>query len=396
MKNKSFCLNILLLSTLFLSLSGFRSAPQDQPQPASSNESFAGDDLCPPAAYLQDPGDCLPLGPSIYLTDLAKKGISYPFLPLIYQKPDPALTEMPVNIAKVNVFPPDQAPVYNSLEAASTGGTPVELMPAGALLYISYQQWVDVNGGHYFYRANGGWMRASPLSPSAISPFQGLTFTKQPYTSFGWIVETTKPRTAPVWDAPEVNEPLPRETLVQIYDMQTVGDVKWYMVGLNRWIERRYIRQLVIDTTPPDGVTNGRWIEINLYEQTMSVYDNSQLVFASLIATGMDPFFTRPGLFQIKEKKPLESMSGAFAADKSDYYFLEDVPWTMYFDDRRALHAAYWRAFFGYPQSHGCVNISMGDAHWLYDWASVGDWVYVWDPSGLTPTDPSYYGTGGA
>ena len=32
--------------------------------------------------------------------------------------------------------------------------------------------------------------------------------------------------------------------------------------------------------------------------------------------------------------------------------------------------------------SHGCVNLSIGDSHWLYDWANVGDSVYVYDPSG--------------
>jgi len=148
--------------------------------------------------------------------------------------------------------------------------------------------------------------------------------------------------------------------------------------------------------SPPEGVTNGRWIEVNLYQQTLAVYENNQIVFATLIATGADPYFTKPGLFQIYEKKELETMTGSFAADKSDYYYLENVPWTMYFDENRALHGAYWRALFGYTQSHGCVNLSVGDAHWLYNWAQVGDWVYVWDPSGATPTDPAFYTQGGA
>jgi lipoprotein-anchoring transpeptidase ErfK/SrfK len=151
-----------------------------------------------------------------------------------------------------------------------------------------------------------------------------------------------------------------------------------------------------INTTPPAGVTNGRWIEVNLYDQTVSVYDNSQLVFATMVATGVEPFYTQPGLFQIYSKKATETMSGAFEPDRSDYYYLQDVPWTMYYDQARALHAAYWRAWFGYEQSHGCVNLSLGDANWLFQWAKEGDWVYVWDPSGQTPTDPDYYGAGGA
>ncbi len=66
----------------------------------------------------------------------------------------------------------------------------------------------------------------------------------------------------------------------------------------------------------------------------------------------------------------------------------------MYYDGPRALHGAYWRVKFGYELSHGCVNMSVGDAHWLYDWVNVDDWVYVWDPSGETPTDPAFYQEG--
>jgi lipoprotein-anchoring transpeptidase ErfK/SrfK len=188
----------------------------------------------------------------------------------------------------------------------------------------------------------------------------------------------------------------PRENIVAVFDTRQTGDTKWVMIGPNEWIEKRYVKQVLVDTTAPEGVDTDRWINVNLEEQTLAVYDRRQLVFATLVATGMDPFYTRPGLFQIQQKKELETMSGSFEADRSDFYYLEDVPWTMYYDQNRALHGAYWRTMFGYPQSHGCINLSPGDAHWLFDWANTGDWVYVWDPSGKTPTDPSYYGPGGA
>jgi lipoprotein-anchoring transpeptidase ErfK/SrfK len=159
---------------------------------------------------------------------------------------------------------------------------------------------------------------------------------------------------------------------------------------------KRLVSQVLPNATPPEGVTNGRWIEVNLEEQTVAVYDGNRLVYATMIATGQEPFFTRPGLFPIYKKLETTPMSGSFEADRSDYYQLQDVPWTMYYDKARALHGAYWRTRFGFPQSHGCVNLSPGDAHWLFDWAQEGDWVYVWDPSGETPTDPSFYGDGGA
>ncbi len=181
---------------------------------------------------------------------------------------------------------------------------------------------------------------------------------------------------------------------MQIYDTQDASGITWNLVGPNEWVDSHQVARVDPHTTPPEGVSASRWIEVNLYEQTISVYENNRLVFATLTSTGVDAFWTRPGIFKIYVKKPTETMSGATEADRSDYYYLEDVPWTMYFDEERALHGAYWHNMFGYKMSHGCVNLSVGDSHWLFDWANVGDVVYVYDPSGKTPVDPSLYGAG--
>ena len=70
-------------------------------------------------------------------------------------------------------------------------------------------------------------------------------------------------------------------------------------------------------------------------------------------------------------------MSGAYRPDRSDYYYLEDVPWILYYDGARALHGAYWHDHFGLRSSHGCVNLSPRDARWLYSYAGVGSTVVV-------------------
>lgn len=360
---------------------------------SSGNEPYAGDLLCQPNAYLQDSQDCLALGPSVMLTDLAKKGISFPLLPLPAVTPSSDLNNVPLNFAKLNVDPSEQVPLYPSLDDAIAGTNSSRFISAGALRYVSFVQRADINGGAFVLLRSGEWVRASP---AAVTPFQGLVFSQTPHNNFGWIIDDSKPRISPSYQSPETDKTYLRNAVVQVYDTKQDEQTTWYMIGLNEWMEHRYVRQVDINTTPPEGVSGDRWMEINLFEQTLAVYEDRQLVFATLIASGLDPFFTQPGLFQIYQKKPTETMTGAFENDKSDYYYLEDVPWTMYFDEARALHGAYWRTMFGYPQSHGCVNLSIGDSRWIYDWAKEGDWVYVWDPSGQTPTDPSKYTQGGA
>jgi lipoprotein-anchoring transpeptidase ErfK/SrfK len=163
-------------------------------------------------------------------------------------------------------------------------------------------------------------------------------------------------------------------------------------VGINQWIEETKLGLIFPDFKRPEGIPAGvKWISVNLFEQSLAAYEGERMVFATLVASGLPGFWTRPGLFQIKQKLDIQPMSGSFESDKSDYYYVGDVPWVMYFDRARALHGNYWHNNLGSRHSHGCVNLPVADAHWLYDWAPTGTWVYVFDPSGKTPTDDKYY-----
>ena len=381
---------ILPLALILAAFSLFGAA---QPALAQSSEPYNGAPLCLPEAYPSGSSDCMAYGPAGQLREWAKSGLSYPQAPLPARHPDIALTQSPVYIARINLPEEEQANLYVTLDDAVNGSNAVGSIAPGQLRYVSYVDTRSVNDNAYVLLKSGYWMRASP---AAYSYFQGLLFSRNPTSSFGWLVDHARARSAPGYANPEVGETIYRESYLPIYGMVHQDGTDWYQVGFDRWIERRYIRQLVVNPTPPAGVDNGRWIEVNLYEQTVSVYENGRLLFATIVASGGEPFYTRPGLFRIEEKKPLETMQGAFEADRSDFYYLEDVPWTMYFDQARALHGAYWRAWYGFAGTHGCVNLSIGDSAWLFQWAQEGDWVYVWDPSGQTPTDPSLYTAGGA
>ena len=392
-KTNNFYRRAFHIAALLLILSGFLSTPLPS-QAKDTTEPYTGMALCLPDAYIAPAGACIPGGPSQVLTDMARAGMSYPARPLPAVHPPLDLTKNPVTLARINLPATEPAGIFSSLDAAVDGGHPTRtIAPGSGLRYVSIINVQKVNGKPYVQIKSGEWMRASP---AGYSYFQGLLFSRTPSNSFGWMVDHARARSAPGYNNPEVGDLIMRETPVQIYQVKAANGVDWYQIGPDACMERRYIRQVRINTTPPQGVTGGRWIEVNLYDQTASVYDNYQLVFATMVATGAKPLYTRPGLFKIFKKKPLETMQGATTADRSDYYYLEDVPWTMYFDEARALHGAYWRAWFGYEGTHGCVNFSIGDAAWLYQWANEGDPVYVWDPSGETPTDPKLYGAGGA
>ncbi len=371
---------ILLIRSPLLTSGVDAQIPTPPPEPDS------GAVVCAPGVYVDQPSGCIALGPSIYLTNLARLGLWGDPIPLPAAKPDPALAVLPFRYFHVITDTP--IPV-----TTAPGDTTGSLLLYKGFDYVSYGDRVDTGHGIYYLTETGGWVIGKGERYQEIPAFQGLQFTATPRASFGWTFEDIPVMSAPGYNAAQTGVRLAPFTAVQIYDTQNVGGADWNMIGKDQWVEARKVAQVVINTIPPDGSNHAtRWIDVNLAEQTLAVYQDNQLVFATVIASGLEPFWTRPGVFQIQQMKQTEIMRNN---DPSDFYYIEDVPWTMYFDGPRALHGAYWRTRFGYPQSHGCVNLSVGDAHWLFDWAHVGDWVYVHDPTGQTPTDPSLY-TGGA
>jgi hypothetical protein len=124
-----------------------------------------------------------------------------------------------------------------------------------------------------------------------------------------------------------------------------------------------------VDRPPGVGPEEG-WIDVCLSRQTLVAYEGDRPVFATLVSTGReaDGFGTPTGTFRIRTKHVTATMDDPDGGDEA--YSIEDVPWTMYFEDSYGLHGAFWHNHFGRQRSHGCVNLSPEDARWLFFWAA--------------------------
>jgi len=343
--------------------------------------------LCPPDLFFDISQDCNPSGPTAYLLNMAEKGITFPETPLPSHKPDPALSDVEYKYAYVSS---NRAPIFQTLnDAINENKSKIVRWITPGFNYVSISQ-SEYSRGKYFHYTGIGWMSADDLVITDVPLFQGMEFTETPKNDFGWVLSMFSPggkaetKYSPGYENDDyTGRYLEHQQLVQIYDVKTIDNWDWYLIGPDEWVIQTAVAKISPRTGPPEGMTWDRWIEVNLYEQTIAVYDDRELVFATLIASGVNPFYTYPGIFRIEEKEDVTRMR--WLTDPSIAYNLESVPWTMYFDENRAFHGAYWRASLGYPQSHGCVNMSVGDSHWLYNWANIGDRVYVYDPSGKTP-----------
>lgn len=203
------------------------------------------------------------------------------------------------------------------------------------------------------------------VTPIAVNAFPAAQVADTP-TSLPTTVPTKKPTLSPT-DAPAstpteapIASPTPAAT-------ETPGTMAM---------------EIIVDTPTsqaPSTIAGGpypekgngkRWIDVNLSEQRVYAYEGDVIVNAFIVSTGTARTPTVTGKFKIWIKLKSTTMSGPG-------YHLTNVPYTMYFHGDYGLHGTYWHNNFGTPMSHGCVNLSIPDAEWLYNWAFEGTEVNV-------------------
>ena len=189
---------------------------------------------------------------------------------------------------------------------------------------------------------------------------------------------TTK---APVAEELDYGEPVTVTEWLKGEEVFEGADL-WAKIGDRRYVYARNIGRNAPVLPPPlpaDAPTWGKWIDVNLIQQLVTAYDGTTPVRTTETTTGMAGWETPPGFYTIIHRVANETMtSGAIGAE--NFYRLDDVLFTQYFTDRgHALHFAWWRTkeTIGRPGSHGCVNLLLEDARFLWDWAELGTPVYV-------------------
>jgi hypothetical protein len=130
-----------------------------------------------------------------------------------------------------------------------------------------------------------------------------------------------------------------------------------------------------IDPDVLGSKTDRKRIEIDLAEQKIYAYEGGKLVHSFYVSTGKWGA-TPTGEFRIWTKLRYTLMTGG-SEKLGTYYYLPNVPFTMYFYNGEipksrgyGIHGAYWHDNFGHPMSHGCVNMRTEEVEQLFHWAN--------------------------
>jgi lipoprotein-anchoring transpeptidase ErfK/SrfK len=239
-----------------------------------------------------------------------------------------------------------------------------------------------------------GWVAmTSPLVASLIAqpvmasePTQApqwaqASIPKSPYTPSALVanVQPAATPTAEVLETPLAGETEPSTGLSTALptDFPT-AEPTW-----SGSLSMDYVEDTPTPETPPDAPPTAvppnpggdmpsgtHWIDVNLTQQMVYAYAGDTVVNSFLASTGTWLTPTVTGKYKIWIKLRSSDMSGP------DYY-LPDVPYIMYFYKDYGIHGTYWHNNFGTPMSHGCVNLSIPNAEWLYNFAYEGTVVNV-------------------
>lgn len=120
-----------------------------------------------------------------------------------------------------------------------------------------------------------------------------------------------------------------------------------------------------------------KWIDVNLSNDTVTAYEGATVVGGPFyMVPGAPETPTVTGTYHVYLKYDKQTMRGKNTDGTS--YETPDVPWVTYFTGSFALHGAPWRSSFGWSGeggSHGCVNMPVSAAQFIYDWSEIGTTV---------------------
>lgn len=248
-------------------------------------------------------------------------------------------------------------------------GAPSAEMRQGFMLGITRA--VGTGSTAVLQTSHGLWIPAHDVQMLAPSDFQGTPVDGE--LDLAWVFT----KSARVYSAPDVRRNpqrlLARLTRVAVEGQQQRPSGVWVKFT-DGWLKASDLR-MPEQHPPPDGVgPNERWLDVDTRSQTLVAYVGPRPVYATLVSTGKGKPGTDQetplGTHRLWIKLLQSDMDNLQSAEPQSTYAVEAVPHVMFFRHGYGIHGTYWHDDFGLPKSHGCVNVSLSDARWLFEFTT--------------------------
>lgn len=249
------------------------------------------------------------------------------------------------------------------------------------LLVTGVSPGVDGDNGLWWATTEGyvGLHSLRPAPSNAAPDWKLPTGADAPH---GWWGQASAAnvRAGPSTDAPIVGEFQGGEhvkVIGQRNGSDVAGNNLWLQIDGGRypgaWIHSSLVQRLPDPqptvAPPPDGRQLGDkpWIVVDRQTSVLTLMQNGQPVFATYVSLGKAGKDTADGTYATFLKFKADRMTSSSVPNADHSYDLPNVPYTQYFkDDGSAIHGTYWHDAFGTDQSQGCINVTWGDAAYLF------------------------------
>ena len=279
-------------------------------------------------------------------------------------------TNVPYRYVMVVVPEESSLPMWSSVDALRAHEEPERQLSRGDTIALppssmGLPSGTTFEGVRYHVSADGKVLPTEgTYQLKSFSEWQGVPLGASDRIPFAWVT----PRKAKVYDRPKgtVLEELERRTRVDVLEEVMDGTQRWIRIGEGRFIRADQLNEVRKIARPEGSGSNERWIDVDLGEQVVVAYVRDQPVFATLTSSGRPPNRTPRGNYPVWGRASAVSMKSQEYDDKP--YYVNRVPWVIFFQAHNALHAAYWHDRFGTVKSHGCANLAPKDARYLFEW----------------------------
>lgn len=242
------------------------------------------------------------------------------------------------------------------------------------LVYVEVleeQQAGGVDFARVLFDGQERWIRSDALELAAISTFSGVILNQSQIDEYGvttlGLVNTDSLLPAGLRFADPI----------LVYQNEIQSGLK--PIGGAGLIDLNQVALVPLKYARSDERYPCRRIVVDISSNSLAVYDEDcDLRFATLISTGVLPGSTPTGIFRIASKEPTHTFRAPPELRKTlGSYIFENVPYTLLFSGYYAIHSVYWHDSFGSSTSHGCVNLSLADAEWLFNWVEERDYLFI-------------------
>lgn len=258
-------------------------------------------------------------------------------------------------------------------------------IPSGSLLSFSHA--FEVRGRTYLLSTDLTLVTSDRVRPFRETRFRGVALDGSIPLPIAWTKGAPRKKYRKLSDGgfEQTGDTWAPRTMLRLTGVRETHKVWVYLETRESGMYVRERDASVVDRLaklPSTIKASDKWIEFSAGRGTFTLYVGRDPVYSTLASPGrgggaprggmsekelVEGSYTPLGIYRVTFKTMSTTMTPEGVPNPQKHW-VQDVPYTQYFQRPFAIHTAYWHEDFGEPKSGGCINLSPEDARFVFGW----------------------------